>query len=86
MIVHGMVWIFPGCNDGRALEDALLTPQPPSISELELGNGDGNSDGDGDEFQLITPIVRNFPIDWTILLENIVRILLLFLIIFCVCV
>jgi hypothetical protein len=74
---------FSGRNDGRALEDILLVPPPPSIPELELNNGD--SDSDGDKFQLITPVVRDFPIDWTILLENIVCILSLFFINF-VCV
>ena len=57
MIVHGMVWIFPG----GGLEEALLAPPPPTVPELEK-----------DGFRLSLEIVRDFPIDWTILIENIV--------------
>ena len=57
MIVHGMVWIFPG----GGLEEALLAPPPPIVPELEK-----------EGFRLSLEIVRDFPIDWTILIENIV--------------
>lgn len=50
-----MVWIFPG-----GIEKALKAPPPPTVSELE--NGDG--------FKL-SPFVRDFPVDWPILVSNI---------------
>jgi phenylpropionate dioxygenase-like ring-hydroxylating dioxygenase large terminal subunit len=55
MISQGMVWLFPGGN----LEVALLAPPPPVIPEMDM-----------DEFR-VTRVVRDFPIDWSILLENI---------------
>jgi phenylpropionate dioxygenase-like ring-hydroxylating dioxygenase large terminal subunit len=55
MIVQGMVWLFPGGN----LEKALQAPLPPTIPEIDI---DGFS---------TTTVVRDFPIDYSILLENI---------------
>jgi phenylpropionate dioxygenase-like ring-hydroxylating dioxygenase large terminal subunit len=55
MIVQGMVWLFPGGN----LEKALQAPLPPTIPEIDM---DGFS---------TTTVVRDFPIDYSILLENI---------------
>ena len=57
MISQGMVWLFPG----GGLEKALMAPQPPTINEL-----------DKQGYRYISKVVRDFPIDWTILLENIV--------------
>jgi hypothetical protein len=55
MIVQEMIWLFPGGN----LETALLAPPPPTIPEI-----------DQEGFRMI-PTVRDFPIDFSILLENI---------------
>ena len=55
MIVQGMVWLFPGGN----LEKALLAPPPPQVPEMNM-----------DGFLPVT-VVRDFPIDYSILLENI---------------
>lgn len=55
MIVQGMVWIFPGGD----LEKALLAPGPPRVPEMDM-----------DGFRPVT-VVRDFPIDYSILLENI---------------
>ena len=56
----GMVWIFPG----GGLEKALLHSPPTEnmIPEIEK-----------DGFRPVIWAVRDFLIDWTILLENIVR-------------
>ena len=54
-IVQGMVYLFPGGN----LEKALLAPSPPKVAELEQ------------EGWKNLPAVRDFPVDWAILLENI---------------
>ena len=54
-IVQGMVYLFPGGN----LEKALLAPPPPKVAELEQ------------EGWKNLPAVRDFPVDWAILLENI---------------
>ena len=58
MIVNGMVWIFPG----GGIEEVVKALPPPSIPDLEK-----------DGYRLSGEIVRDFPIDWTVLLENIVR-------------
>ena len=55
MIHQGMVWVFPGGN----LEKALNATPPPTIPEM-----------DQSEFK-VTTTVRDFPIDWSILVENI---------------
>lgn len=55
MVVQGMIWLFPGGN----LETALLAPPPPIIPEIDQPG-----------FRMI-PTVRDFPIDFSILLENI---------------
>lgn len=55
MIVQGMVWLFPGGN----LEEALLAPPPPEVPEMNMQG-----------FRPVT-VVRDFPIDYSILLENI---------------
>ena len=54
-IHQGMVWIFPG-----GLEKALISPPPPTVNELEIE----------DDFKLC-PYVRDFPVDWPILVSNI---------------
>eukprot|EP00568_Trieres_chinensis_P000743 CAMPEP_0183298570 /NCGR_PEP_ID=MMETSP0160_2-20130417/5542_1 /TAXON_ID=2839 ORGANISM="Odontella Sinensis, Strain Grunow 1884" /NCGR_SAMPLE_ID=MMETSP0160_2 /ASSEMBLY_ACC=CAM_ASM_000250 /LENGTH=695 /DNA_ID=CAMNT_0025460637 /DNA_START=83 /DNA_END=2170 /DNA_ORIENTATION=- len=54
MISQGMVWLFPG----GGLERALLRPPPPLVPEWDLPN------------YRATLAVRDFPVDWTILLEN----------------
>ena len=59
MISQDMVWIFPG----GGLEDVLSAPSPPTIPELDM-----------DGFRFVSQVVRDFPIDWTVLLENIVSI------------
>lgn len=51
-----LVWIFPG----GGLEKALQAPPPPSVSEV--GNNQGLK---------MTQYVRDFPIDWPILVSNI---------------
>jgi len=55
MIVQGMVWLFPGGN----LEKALQAPPPPEVPEMDMKG-----------FRPVT-VVRDFPIDYSILLENI---------------
>jgi phenylpropionate dioxygenase-like ring-hydroxylating dioxygenase large terminal subunit len=55
MIEQGMVWLFPGGN----LEKALQAPLPPTVPEMDM-----------DAFSTCT-VVRDFPIDYSILLENI---------------
>ena len=56
MISQSMVWVFPG----GGLEKALMNP-PPEIPELKK-----------EGFKVVFQAVRDFPIDWTILIENIV--------------
>lgn len=56
LIQQDIVWLFPGGN----LEKALLVPPPPRVPEL-----------DEPGFKMINPFVRDFPIDWTLLIENI---------------
>jgi phenylpropionate dioxygenase-like ring-hydroxylating dioxygenase large terminal subunit len=55
MVSQGMVWMFPGGN----LESALLASPPPRIPEIDM------------EGFKMTSLVRDFPIDFSILLENI---------------
>lgn len=55
MIVQRMVFLFLG-----SLEDALLAPPPPKLPDIQ-----------DDEPWKLTPVVRDFPIDWPILVENI---------------
>lgn len=55
MISQGMVWLFPG----GGLEKALLAPPPPTIAEID------------DPAFKCTRLVRDFPVDWPILIENI---------------
>jgi len=55
MISQGMVWLFPG----GGLEKALLAPEPPQVAEMDI------------EGFRSTQTVRDFPVDWTILAENI---------------
>jgi phenylpropionate dioxygenase-like ring-hydroxylating dioxygenase large terminal subunit len=55
MISQGMVWLFPG----GSLEKALLAPPPPTIPEIDQP---GYTMGTN---------IRDFPVDWSILLENI---------------
>lgn len=55
MVQQGIIWLFPGGN----LEKALLCPPPPRVPELDLPG-----------YRMV-PAVRDFPIDWAILLENI---------------
>jgi hypothetical protein len=55
MIHQGMVWVFPGGN----LEKSLSATPPPTIPEM-----------DEPDYKVST-IIRDFPIDWSILLENI---------------
>lgn len=55
MIQQGLIFLFPGGN----LEKALTCPPPPRVPELDL-----------DGYRMV-PSVRDFPIDWAILLENI---------------
>jgi phenylpropionate dioxygenase-like ring-hydroxylating dioxygenase large terminal subunit len=55
MIKNEMTWLFPGGN----LEQALLAPPPPSIAEFDDPN-----------FR-VTTVVRDFPVDYSILLESI---------------
>lgn len=55
MMVQDMVWLFPG----GTLEEALLAPPPPIVPEME------------ETGFTTTTIVRDFPIDYSILLENI---------------
>lgn len=55
MIQQGMVFLFPG----GSLEKALLEPPPPTIPEM-----------DRSDFK-VTYLVRDMPVDWPILLENI---------------
>ena len=55
MVQQGIIWLFPGGN----LEKALLCPPPPRVPELDLPG-----------YRMV-PVVRDFPIDWAILLENI---------------
>jgi len=61
---NGMVWIFPGggSGGGSGLEEALLRPPPPVEMIPEIGK---------DGFRPVVQVIRDFPIDWTILLENI---------------
>ena len=62
MISQGMVWLFPG----GGLEEALLAPPPPIVPELEK-----------DGYRILIQAVRDFPIDWTVLIENIVSTIVL---------
>ena len=55
MISQGMIWIFPG----GGLEKALLAPEPPRVPEMDI------------EGTRTVMAVRDFPVDWTILTENI---------------
>lgn len=55
MIQQEMVYLFPGGN----LEKALLAPLPPRVPELD------------EKGWRSIPIARDFPVDWAILLENI---------------
>mmetsp|Transcript_22489 Transcript_22489/g.31548 ORF Transcript_22489/g.31548 Transcript_22489/m.31548 type:complete len:627 (-) Transcript_22489:75-1955(-) len=55
MVSQGMVWLFPGGN----LESALLASPPPRVPEIDM-----------EGFKMST-VVRDFPIDYSILLENI---------------
>lgn len=55
LIQQGMVWLFPGGN----LEKALSVPPPPSVPEIDMPGF------------TTTKLIRDFPIDWSILLENI---------------
>lgn len=60
--VQGMVFIFPA---GSNL--VHQHPPPPRIPELEnYGTSTNNND-----YRIIGPIIRDFPIDWTVLVENI---------------
>ena len=59
--VQGMVWIHPTHTPLTALQatqDGTLQP-PPRIPEIDL------------EGYKTTAAVRDFPIDWTVLMENI---------------
>ena len=55
MIEQGIVWIFPG-----GMERALISPLPPRVPEL-----------DDAEFRQGAQLVREFPVDFSILVENI---------------
>ena len=61
--VQGMVFIFPA---GRNL--VHQHPPPPRIPELDNYETRTHSNSD---YRLLGPIIRDFPIDWTILVENI---------------
>lgn len=56
MISQNMVWLLPDGN----LEKALTVPPPPKIPEID----------ETDEFNMYE-LVRDFPVDWPILVENI---------------
>ncbi len=56
-VSQGMVWIFPG----GTWVDALAAPRPPTIPELDQPG-----------FRVGGTVVRDFPIDFSILLENII--------------
>ena len=60
--VHqGMVWLQPNCTPLEALsamEKGELLP-PPSIPEISM------------EGYKMSTVIRDFPIDWTVLMENI---------------
>ena len=55
LIQQGIIYLFPG----GGLEKALLYPPPLRVPELDLPG-----------YRMV-PAVRDFPIDWSILLENI---------------
>jgi len=55
-IVQGMVWIFPG----GGLEKSLVAAPPPCVPEIDM-----------DGYRVTGKLIRDFPIDWTILIENI---------------
>ncbi|KAL7553093.1 hypothetical protein ACHAWF_016351 [Thalassiosira exigua] len=60
-VVQGMVWLHPSYTPLEALaalELGTLLP-PPRIPELDLPG------------YRMTPAVRDFPIDWTVLIENV---------------
>ena len=57
MISNGMVWLFPG----GGLEKAMVNPPPPEIPELKK-----------EGYEISYQAMRDFPVDWTILIENIV--------------
>eukprot|EP00562_Extubocellulus_spinifer_P022070 CAMPEP_0178613594 /NCGR_PEP_ID=MMETSP0698-20121128/1726_1 /TAXON_ID=265572 /ORGANISM="Extubocellulus spinifer, Strain CCMP396" /LENGTH=452 /DNA_ID=CAMNT_0020252297 /DNA_START=57 /DNA_END=1412 /DNA_ORIENTATION=+ len=74
LVQQGIIYLFPGSSgtpspttgtttgtgtDPNLLQNALQTQPPPRIPELDL-----------DGYRMI-PQIRDFPIDWTILLENI---------------
>ena len=54
-----MVWIFPGSSDETRLQEALLSPPPPAVPELESSG-----------FRQTTSI-RDMPVDWPIVISNI---------------
>ena len=61
--VQGMVWIHPSLTPLEALslmEEGKLSP-PPRIPEVDLPG------------YRTTVAVRDFPIDWTVLMENIME-------------
>jgi phenylpropionate dioxygenase-like ring-hydroxylating dioxygenase large terminal subunit len=53
---QGMVWIFPG----GSWVDAMRAPRPPTIPEYDQA-----------EFRMCSEVIRDFPIDFSLLLENI---------------
>jgi phenylpropionate dioxygenase-like ring-hydroxylating dioxygenase large terminal subunit len=53
---QGMVWIFPG----GSWVDAMKAPRPPTIPEY-----------DQSDFRVLGEVIRDFPIDFSLLLENI---------------
>ena len=55
-ISQGMVWVFPGGD----WVDTLNAPRPPSIPEIDLPG-----------FKVGTTVIRDFPIDFSLLMENI---------------
>lgn len=60
-VVQGMVWLHPSYTPLEALaaiEKGELLP-PPRIPEMDI------------EGYRTTTVVRDFPIDWTVLMENI---------------
>jgi phenylpropionate dioxygenase-like ring-hydroxylating dioxygenase large terminal subunit len=57
-VVQGCVWIFPGGKDS-----VHQHPPPPRIPDLENSRAT--------EYRILGPILRDFPIDWTVLVENI---------------
>lgn len=62
--VHqGMVWVYPGSSisDGSIKSTKSILPEIPSVPELNNST-----------YSIVTSVVRDFPLDWTVLIENII--------------